>query len=86
MVAISRSAPFEVDSSVVRLGSAGRRTIALRFSKRQLSRLRSALRAHRRVSATIHGVLLNPPVYSVLHDPGRSIERETRGAKLAISS
>ena len=84
-VAIGRSRSFEVASQVFRLRSRGSRTIALKFSSRQLGRLRSALASGTRITATVHGALFDPAVYSVLADPGGSIQQQTGGVSIRIS-
>jgi subtilase family serine protease len=84
-VTIGRSTPFEIDSRLFRLRATGRRTIPLRFSSRQLGRLRSALAGRVRIRATIHGVLFDPAVYGVLPDPGSAIRAQTAGKRLTIA-
>jgi len=75
-VAVGRARPFEVQSDVYRLRSRGNRTIALRFSGAQRSRLRSGLTAHKRIVATIYGEIL---------DAGGNIEKRTAGQRLTIT-
>jgi subtilase family serine protease len=75
-VRIGRKQPFEVDSSVHRLAAAGSKTIPIRFSKRELGRLRSALAGHRRIVATIFGVAVAGR---------RTIQARTGGEKLTIT-
>ena len=84
LVSIGRASPFEVNSSVVRLARAASKTLALRFNRKQLGRLRSALARGTRVSAKIRGVLFNAAVYSVLSDPAGSISTRTNALQLKI--
>lgn len=84
-VSIPRQKAFEVDSNVARLTGAGNRTVTMRFSTSQLSKLRAALAAHRKVTATIHGVLFDASVFSVFRDAGGSIRSITAGRKLTIN-
>jgi hypothetical protein len=84
-VAIGRSRPFEVDSRVTRLSHAGGKTIAIGFSGNELARIRGALRSHRHVSATIHGVLLDADVYSVGGDASGSFAQRTSGTRITIA-
>jgi hypothetical protein len=74
-VSINHGVPFSVESKVFRLRSAGRRTIAVKFSSRQLGKLRAALAHHRPIQVFVYGVTLSPQ-----HD----IERETGGTPLTI--
>ena len=84
LVSIGRASPFEVNSSVVRLSSRGNRTVSLRFTRKELGRLRSALARGTGVTAKIRGVLFNAAVYGVLLDPAGSIVSRTRALKLTI--
>jgi hypothetical protein len=84
-IAIGRARPFEVDSKVMRLHHAGARAIAVRFSSRQLARIRAALASHSRVSATVHGVLLDADVYAVAGDAGGSLAQRTAGQRMTLS-
>jgi subtilase family serine protease len=86
LVSIGRASPFEVNSSVVRLSHAGSKTLALHFTRKELSRLGSALARGTRVSAKIRGVLFNAAVYSVLSDPAGSITARTVAKQLTIGS
>jgi hypothetical protein len=74
-VRLAGSGSFEADSSVYRLRAKGARTIAIHFSAAQLQRLRSALAAHKPITATVYGVIL---------DAGGNVERRTGGRVLAI--
>jgi hypothetical protein len=58
-VKIGSAKPFEVDSNVTQLAAAGSRTISLKFSHKQLQKLRSALAAHKKIVAKIRAVLTN---------------------------
>jgi hypothetical protein len=84
-VSIGRAKPFEVNSAVVRLHGAGSRTVPLRFTSRELKKLRSALAHHTRISARVRGVLFDSAVYGVLFDAAGSITSRTGTIKLTIS-
>ena len=84
-VSIARTKPFEVDSNLARLRAAGHGTVKLRFSSKELGQLRSALSAHRKITAAIHGVLFDDAVFGVLHNPGGSIRTRTAGKQLRIT-
>jgi kumamolisin len=83
-IGIGRAKPFEVDSRVTRLHHAGAATIVVRFSRRQVARIRAALASHTRVSATVHGVLLDADVYSVAGDASGSLSQRTAGKVMRI--
>jgi kumamolisin len=85
-VGIGRAKPFEVDSRATRLRRAGGQTLALRFSGHDLGRIRAALSSHQRVSASVHGVLLDADVFGVAGDARRSFAQRTAGQRLTISS
>lgn len=85
VVSIPRQQSFEVDSTVVRLTAAGRESLKLRFSPRELRKLRSALAAHKKITATIRGVLFDSAVLNTVHDPTGSIREATAGKKLKIT-
>ncbi len=86
LVTIGHAKPFEVDSNVVRLPAAGGQTVKLRFSSRELGKLRAGLSAHKRITATIRGVLFDSTVFNVAHDAGGSIRESTAGKQLTITS
>jgi hypothetical protein len=52
-VTIGNATPFTVRSSAAKLSAGGSRSLTLAFSKAQQRRLRSALKAHRKVTATV---------------------------------
>jgi subtilase family serine protease len=58
------------------LTKAGRRTVKIAFDRKTLTKLRSALAHHERITATVYGTIL---------DPTGIIEAQTRGQKLEIS-
>ena len=74
-VSINHGVPFTVESKVYRLRSAGRKTVAVKFSGAQPGKLRTALARHRLIQAYLYGVTLSPQ-----HD----IQRETSGTLLRI--
>jgi hypothetical protein len=77
-VTIGSARPFEVDSQVVHLTRAGRKSVPLSFSRGQLRSLASALRGHKRIVATVYGQLTNAR--------GTADLLETRGQRLTIRS
>lgn len=84
LVTIGRDKPFEVPSAVVAFRLAGSRTLALRFTARQLGRLRAALAHHTGVRAQVRGVRLDSSVYSVIADPSGSFAERTAALTLAV--
>jgi subtilase family serine protease len=76
MVKIGRST-FAVNSKLYHLTSPGGKTVAMKFSKSQLRRLRSALTHHRKITATIYGAVV---------DTLGDIQQQTPGRRLRISS
>jgi len=74
-VAIGRGRAFQVKSRPRSLGSAGRRTVAISFTGKELRRLRSARAHHQRIRAKIFGVILTGYGY---------VLRQTRGQTLTI--
>ena len=84
-VSIGRSRRFSVGSHVVNLSTAGSRTVSLGFTKKQLSALKAGHTAHKRITATVRGVLLDSAVYGVIHDPTGSIAQQTGGKSLTIT-
>jgi kumamolisin len=84
-VTIGHARPFEVDSHVFMLAAAGSKTISLPFSGKQLRNLRAGRASHRRIKATVHGVLIDPVTYLVLPLTGGSIQQQTAGKSLTIT-
>ena len=84
-VSIGRTKRFSVGSHVVNLSTAGSRTVSLGFSKKQLGALKAGRKAHKRITATVRGVLLDSAVYGVIHDPTGSIAQQTGGKSLTIT-
>ncbi|MBV9466734.1 MAG: hypothetical protein JO169_11545, partial [Solirubrobacterales bacterium] len=72
---IGNGKPFAVDANVYLLRTRGHKTIAIRFSNRQLNRLRAALSQNRSIAATIVGEVV---------DPAGNVERRTLGRRLTI--
>jgi hypothetical protein len=85
-VQIGHAPTFEVDSNVATLAAAGRATVTMRFSAKQLRRLRSGHASHKRIVATIRGALIDPVTFGVLPLAGGSIESQTGGQSLKITS
>jgi AAA ATPase domain len=59
-IRIANSKLFSVRSVVVHLRAAGRKQVVLAFSRSQESKLKAALKAHKKVTATVESVLTNP--------------------------
>ncbi len=59
LVTIGRAKPFEVDSTTYRLAAAGSKKVQIHLGGSALRRLRAGLKAHKRVSAQLFGLLLN---------------------------
>lgn len=55
-VKVGKGKPFEIDSNLFRLTHAGSKTIALHFSKKRLKALKSALKHHKAIVASVFGV------------------------------
>jgi kumamolisin len=75
-ISIGPKRAFTNYSSLSHLSRRGSRTIRIPFSRGQLSRLRGALRHHRRVTALVYGAIV---------DPGGNVERRTRSRTLRIT-
>ena len=84
-VTIGRAQPFEVDSRVVRLARAGATTLSLRFTSKELRKLRAGRRSHKRIRATVHGVMVDPVTSGVLDSVSGSIQEQTGGQTLAVT-
>jgi subtilase family serine protease len=63
------------ESDIFLLRHARSRTIKINFDKKTLSKLRTAVRRHQRITATVYGAIL---------DPSGNIENRTRGKQLKI--
>jgi len=77
VVTIGRAKPFFVRSGSYLLARRGSRQIALGFSRRELRRMRAALRERQRLYATVLGVII---------DSSGNIERVSRPRRLRITS
>jgi hypothetical protein len=77
-VKIGRAKPFEVDSDVFHLTAPGRKEIPLRFSRKQLRKLKDGLKAHKKVVASITALLTNAA--------GTADKGDTRAKSLTIRS
>jgi hypothetical protein len=75
-ISIGPKRAFTNYSSLSHLSRRGSRTLRIPFSRGQLSRLRGALRHHRRVTALVYGAIV---------DPGGNVERRTRSRTLRIT-
>ena len=76
VVTIAHKKPFAVESSVFGIGAKASRTIPIKFSRKEMGRLRSAAAAHRGITATVFGVLITGR---------RRIEFQTGGRKLKLT-
>ncbi|MDQ6805322.1 MAG: S53 family serine peptidase [Actinomycetota bacterium] len=74
---VGRAKPYTVSSKLLHPRSKGRKTVAIKFSGKELRSLRSALSHHKRIVAT---------VYAALIDQLGGIEHNTRGMKLSVTS
>lgn len=74
-VTVSGAPPFVVGSGNAVLRGKGSKIVALRFSQRELTLLRAALRAHRAIGASVVGQVL---------DPGGSVEASSAPRGLRI--
>jgi hypothetical protein len=74
-IAVDGSRPFQVRSVAVVLRKAGRQTVRLRLSGRDMGRIRGGLRAHRNVIASVVGVIT---------DSGGNVERTSAASTLQI--
>jgi hypothetical protein len=74
VVRIAHKAPFAVQSRVYRLSGAGSKVTPMRFSGKQLARVRAAL-GHRRITATVFGVVIAGR---------RRVEFQTSGKRLTV--
>jgi hypothetical protein len=77
VVRIAGSPRFVAASRIFGLAASGGRTVPIRFSTRQLRRLRAAARHGRKVTATVFGVLVSR---------GGRVESQTGGKRLRIVS
>ena len=75
VVAIGHARPFEVRAGTYLLRRRGYKTVELKFSSRDLRKLRGGLRAHKRIEAT---------VFAVVTDSGGNVEGISRGHRLRI--
>ena len=76
-VKIGNAKPFTVQSKLFRRSSKGQKTIPVRFSGAQMSKLRSALAHHRRIVATVYGALI---------DQLGAIEQDTGGQRIVVTA
>ena len=74
-IAIDGSRPFQVRSGAAVLAKAGNQTVKLKLSTGDLGRIRGGLRAHRKVIASVVGVII---------DSGGNVERTSPARTLQI--
>jgi subtilase family serine protease len=73
LIKIGGSKPFEVDSSSFKLKSAGSKKVAIHFGNRALGKLRAGLRAHKKITAQVFGVLLSSSGATISATAGHSL-------------
>ena len=83
-VKVGSAKPFEVDSKIVHLKSAGTVALDLKLSSGELSKIRTGKRRHKSVTATVYGVALDSTVYGVIGAPGESVQAQTGGKKIKL--
>jgi subtilase family serine protease len=76
-IKIGTSKPFSVSSKLAHRRSKGKKTIAVKFTKKELRSLRSGLTRHKKIEATVFGALI---------DQLGDIEQNTKGQKLHITA
>jgi kumamolisin len=76
-VKIGRAKPFQVQSRLIHPTAPARVTVPLHFSKRELSKLQTALAQHKKIVATVYGALI---------DSLGAIEQNTKAKKLVVTS
>jgi hypothetical protein len=84
LIKVGAANPFEVDSKIVRLGSAGSVALQIKFGSRAMSKIQAGKRHHKRITATIYGVALDSTVYGVIGVPGESVQAQTGGKKIGL--
>ncbi|HEV3054725.1 MAG TPA: S53 family peptidase [Solirubrobacteraceae bacterium] len=84
LIKVGAANPFEVDSKIVRLGSAGSAALQIKFGSRAMSKIQAGKRHHKRITATIYGVALDSTVYGVIGVPGESVQAQTGGKKIGL--
>jgi subtilase family serine protease len=85
VVSMGAGRPFTVSATASSLTKAGRRTIVLKLSRSQLSELRSGRAAHKRLTATISGEIIDQGVYESGGSLADSVEGRTGAKRLWIS-
>jgi hypothetical protein len=58
MVKVDRASPFEADSAIRNLATAGAKTFAIRLSSKRMGAIRAGLRRHKKVVATVYAVVI----------------------------
>jgi kumamolisin len=76
-IKIGSSKPFSVSSKLAHRRSKGKKTIAVKFTKKELRSLKSGLIHHKKIEATVFGALI---------DQLGDIEQNTKGKKLHITA
>jgi hypothetical protein len=84
LIKVGSARSFEVDSNIVNLAGEAGAPVSLRLSGRQLSKLRAGRNHHKRITATVYGVVFDQTVYSVIRVPSEAIHAQTRGKRLKI--
>jgi hypothetical protein len=84
LVKIGGAKPFEVDSKLATLTAAGSKTVQLKFSRKELGKLRSGRKHHERITAAVSGVVFNHTVLGLIGAPGESVQAQTGAKHLTI--
>jgi kumamolisin len=85
LVKIGSGKPFEVDSKLASLTAAGSKTVQLKFSSKELGKLRSGRKHHQRITAAVSGVVFNRSVLGLIPGAlGESIQAQTGAKHLTI--
>jgi kumamolisin len=75
---------LEADSKTTSLASAGSASLVMNLSGRQLSKINAGRRHGKPIAATVTGVLFNNTVYSIIHDPGESVQARTASQNVGL--
>jgi hypothetical protein len=85
MVKIGSGKAAEFNSKILRRKTAGSQELTIELSSKELRKLKAGSRAHKALTATVHGVLFNATVYGVFKDADEAIQVETAGKKIKLS-
>jgi subtilase family serine protease len=85
IVKIGSGAAIEFNSKVLTRKKPGSEKLTIQLSAKELRRLKAGSKAHKKLTATVYGVLFNPTVYGVFKDPSEAIQAETSGKTVKLS-